>query len=260
MSDEYHRSFNYLKSRIKGAFIMKTKIILLLLVITCTVAVFMPQEAPAQTRRTYRVYIVQKGDSIWKICRNYNGNFSNTLRINTHFKNPNLIYPGDKVYLPKNNTTQPEDNQDNNMQEPESQPEETKPINTSELKKMEQEVIKLVNAERQKLGLKDYQANSQLSNIARNKSQDMRDNNYFSHTSPTYGSPFEMLRKFNVNYSAAGENIAKGQRTAQAVINAWMNSAGHRRNILSKKYTQIGVGLVKDNQGVTYWTQLFIRP
>ena len=96
--------------------------------------------------------------------------------------------------------------------------------------------------------------NWELSRVARYKSQDMKDKGYFSHTSPTYGSPFDMMKKFGITYRTAGENIAKGQRTPQAVVNAWMNSSGHRANILNSSFTQIGVGYVADGN---YWTQMF---
>ena len=98
----------------------------------------------------------------------------------------------------------------------------------------------------------------ELSNVARTKSEDMRDNNYFSHTSPTYGSPFDMMKKFGIDYMAAGENIAMGQPTAASVMNAWMNSPGHKANILSVNFTEIGVGVAKDASGTIYWTQQFI--
>ena len=73
----------------------------------------------------------------------------------------------------------------------------------------------------------------------------MQKNNYFSHTSPTYGSPFDMMRDQGVSYKSAGENIAQGQRTPQEVVQAWMNSEGHRRNILNSNYTHIGVGMIQ---------------
>lgn len=80
-------------------------------------------------------------------------------------------------------------------------------------------------------------------------------NNYFSHTSPTYGSPFDMMRDFNVSYKTAGENIAQGQRTPEEVVQAWMNSEGHRKNILSDKFTHIGVGYQQNGH---HWTQMFV--
>ena len=119
----------------------------------------------------------------------------------------------------------------------------------------ENEVVRLVNEIRREKGLKALTANWELSRVARYKSQDMVDHRYFSHTSPTYGSPFQMIRAFGLSFRTAGENIAYGQRTPQAVVNAWMNSSGHRANILNVSYTQIGVGYVAAGH---YWTQMFI--
>ncbi|MGH4138442.1 CAP domain-containing protein [Clostridium sp.] len=130
--------------------------------------------------------------------------------------------------------------------------------NLTENNKLESEVVILVNQERSKLGLAPLKANSALSNVARTKSEDMRDNNYFSHTSPTYGSPFDMMKKFGITYTAAGENIAMGQPTAASVMNGWMNSPGHKANILSANFTEIGVGVAKDASGTIYWTEQFI--
>jgi uncharacterized YkwD family protein len=118
-----------------------------------------------------------------------------------------------------------------------------------------QQVIDLTNAQRSKNGLPALKADAQLSGVAQKKSVDMAQNNYFSHTSPTYGSPFDMMRDFGVTYRSAGENIAQGQRTPQEVVNAWMNSEGHRKNILSANFTHIGVGYEKSGN---HWTQMFI--
>ncbi|NCC67911.1 MAG: secretion protein, partial [Clostridia bacterium] len=119
----------------------------------------------------------------------------------------------------------------------------------------EQQVVALVNEQRAANGLAPLTLSQPLSDAARAKSQDMHDNNYFSHTSPTFGSPFEMLSAFGISYRTAGENIAMGYSTPEAVMNGWMNSAGHRANILNANYTQIGVGYVADGN---YWTQEFI--
>jgi uncharacterized YkwD family protein len=119
----------------------------------------------------------------------------------------------------------------------------------------EQKVIELTNAERRKAGLKDLVGDTKLSSVAKTKSNDMQKNGYFSHTSPTYGSPFDMMRDFGVTYSTAGENIAQGQRTPEEVVRAWMNSEGHRKNILNGAFTHIGVG--HDTTG-NHWTQMFI--
>lgn len=133
--------------------------------------------------------------------------------------------------------------------------EQTPPASNKQMSELEKQVVELTNQERRKNGLPDLQIDTALSNVARTKSQDMQANNYFSHTSPTYGSPFDMMRDFGISYNAAAENIAQGQRTAQEVVQAWMNSSGHRANILNRNYTHIGVG--HDPNG-NYWTQMFI--
>ncbi|RJS59453.1 CAP domain-containing protein [Bacillus sp. PK3_68] len=133
---------------------------------------------------------------------------------------------------------------------------ETKPTQTTAgLSAFEQQVIDLTNNERQKAGLQPLKADSELSSVARKKSEDMLAKNYFSHTSPTYGSPFDMMKKFGITYRTAGENIAKGQRTPAEVVKAWMESPGHRANILNKDYTHIGVGYVENGN---IWTQMFV--
>lgn len=118
----------------------------------------------------------------------------------------------------------------------------------------EEQVAALVNEQRAANGLQPLTLSAALSNAARTKSQDMHDNHYFAHESPTYGSPFEMLKSFGISYRTAGENIAMGYATPEAVMNAWMNSSGHRANILNASYTQIGIGYVADGN---YWTQEF---
>jgi uncharacterized YkwD family protein len=126
---------------------------------------------------------------------------------------------------------------------------------TGDVAQFVQQVIDLTNAQRSKNGLPALKADSQLNGVAQKKSVDMAQNNYFSHTSPTYGSPFDMMRDFGVTYRSAGENIAQGQRTPQEVVTAWMNSEGHRKNILSANFTHIGVGYEKSGN---HWTQMFI--
>ncbi|NLB33736.1 MAG: hypothetical protein GX818_08260 [Tissierellia bacterium] len=121
----------------------------------------------------------------------------------------------------------------------------------------EQKVVELVNVERQKAGLSTLKMDSAISNVARAKSKDMAVNNYFAHQSPTYGSAGDMLRQFGISWSAWGENIASGQRTPEIVVNAWMNSPGHRANILSNNFSKIGVGYVTNSNGTPYWTQIF---
>ncbi|MRG86871.1 CAP domain-containing protein [Salinibacillus xinjiangensis] len=143
---------------------------------------------------------------------------------------------------------QQDQNQTNQQQEQANQ--------TQGLSEFESKVVELTNAERSKEGLPKLKADTSLSNVARKKSQDMQAKGYFSHTSPTYGSPFDMMRDFGIDYQSAAENIAKGQRTPEEVVNSWMNSSGHRKNIMNSEFTHIGVGLEKNGY---YWTQMFIK-
>jgi len=124
----------------------------------------------------------------------------------------------------------------------------------------EQQVVDLVNKERAAAGLPALKVNTKLAGVAEKKAEDLRDKNYFAHQSPTYGSPFDMMKQFGISYTSAGENIAKGQKTPADVMNGWMNSPGHKANILNSTYTEIGVGYVTDSNGTTYWVQHFIRP
>jgi len=173
-------------------------------------------------------HTVAKGDTMWKIASQYRVGTGEIIRANPQVSNPNLIYPGQVLTIPQEDAS---------------------------ALAFESEVIRLVNEQRAKNGLKALTANWELSRVARYKSRDMADNRYFSHTSPTYGTPFQMIKAFGLSYRTAGENIAYGQRTPQAVVNAWMNSSGHRANILNASYTQIGVGYVSSGH---YWTQMFI--
>jgi len=173
-------------------------------------------------------HTVIKGDTMWKIAVKYQVGLSELKSANTHIKNPALIYPGQIITIPTLNST---------------------------VSSYEGEVVRLVNEIRVKNGLKALNHDWELSRVARYKSQDMKDKNYFSHTSPTYGSPFQMMKSFGISYRSAGENIAKGYATPEAVVNGWMNSSGHRANILNSSFTHIGVGYVS---GGNYWTQMFI--
>lgn len=121
------------------------------------------------------------------------------------------------------------------------------------------EVLNLVNQERAKVGAPAVKLHKGLQDAALLKSKDMADKNYFSHQSPTYGSPFDLIKARGISYTAAGENIAAGQRSAESVMNSWMNSPGHKANILNKDYTHLGVGIYKGGSYGIYHTQLFIR-
>lgn len=144
-------------------------------------------------------------------------------------------------------------------QEPQQTPAPAKTPNTpvEGLTSLEQEMINLVNSERKKNNLPALKVNSELTRVARIKSQDMVDNNYFSHYSPTYGSPFDMLKSFGIEYLYAGENIAANS-TVQKAHTSLMNSSGHRQNILSPNFTDIGIGIKQSKRYGYIFTQIFI--
>lgn len=175
-------------------------------------------------------YTVKRGDSMWKIAVKHQVGLSEIIAANPQIKNPALIYPGQKLTIPTVTTTS-----------------------------QENEVIRLVNVERSRAGLSPLKMNWELSRVARYKSADMANKGYFSHNSPTYGTPFQMMENFGLRFTAASENIAYGQRTPAEVVRDWMNSPGHRSNIMSGSYNEIGVGLAKNKNGVCYWTQMFMR-
>lgn len=202
----------------------------ILFTLTLIVALALGNHTHAES---YDTYTVKSGDSMWKIAVKYQVGVSEIINANPQVKNPNLIYPNQKLNIP---------------------------VKSKEDVSIESQILNLVNKERSKQGLQSLTLNWELSRVAKIKSQDMATNNYFSHQSPTYGSPFDMMKKFGISYRSAGENIAGGQRTAQEVMNSWMNSSGHRANILSSSFTQLGVGYVKGGSYGTYWTQMFIRP
>lgn len=130
----------------------------------------------------------------------------------------------------------------------------------SKLQQKELEVFFQTNQEREAQGAKALSLHVNLSAVAQEKSRDMHNQQYFDHTSPTYGSPFDMMRAFGISFQAAGENIAAGYRTSGDVMTGWMNSEGHRKNILSSNFSYIGVGYHHGQSGYNhYWTQMFMR-
>lgn len=129
---------------------------------------------------------------------------------------------------------------------------------TTDLSANEKLLIDLINQERAKANLAPLQADTELMKVARIKCKDMADNNYFSHYSPTYGSPFDMMRQFGITFKSAAENIA-GNSTVQGAVTAWMKSEGHRQNIMNSSYTHTGVGIVESKKYGYLFVQMFIR-
>lgn len=169
-------------------------------------------------------HYVARGDSLWKISRSYGVALDKLINANPQIKDPNLIYPGDRVYVPDGKDTAAE------------------------------KVLELTNANRRASGLKDLKLDAELCRVAQAKADDMAAKGYFSHQSPTYGSPSDMLKAFGVSYRYMGENIAKGYDSAEKVVQGWMNSSGHRANILNGNFTALGVGY---NSTAKTWVQIF---
>lgn len=176
--------------------------------------------------------------------------------------------PSDSGSESKDNTPQdPDDSKNDGRENPgTAKPDEPKADDTnnseskddaeiSSVSEYEKRVVELVNEIRSSYGLGTLKLNEKLSSVAREKSNNMQQLKYFSHTSPTYGSPFDMMKSFGITYNTAGENIAMGYSTPETVVDAWMNSEGHRANILNSSYKEIGVGYIADGN---YWTQMFI--
>lgn len=121
----------------------------------------------------------------------------------------------------------------------------------------EKEVFDLINNQRTQNGLSALKLDTETLRVARIKAQDMVDNNYFSHNSPTYGSPFQMLNSFKISYKTAGENIA-GNSSNSSAVTAWMNSSGHKANILNSSFNYTGIGVVKSSKYGKVYVQMFL--
>src|SRR5690554_4711485 len=174
----------------------------------------------------FKHYKVSKGDSFWFIGQRYGVDYRKLMQLNPDV-DPYNMHVGEVIRLKES---------------------------AEHSATFEEQVVSLVNRERTNRGLKPLQHRADIKNVAHKKAQDMINSNYFSHNSPNYGSPFDMLRTFGISYQAAAENIAKGQTTPEQVMNSWMNSTGHRNNILNGNFDSIGVGFYHGA-----WVQMFIK-
>ncbi|RSK51797.1 CAP domain-containing protein [Bacillus canaveralius] len=225
---------------------------------------------PAQVK----MYTYQSGnltnEQIDSILKKYMSNFNvqwNNVQVQQPVQKQPVAQPAPKQQVqqpaPKQQTKQPAPKQQVQQpaaqqpakKAPAQQPAKAAAPASSQVSAFEQQVLDLTNQERAKHGIPALKLDVELSKVAREKSRDMQAKGYFSHTSPTYGSPFDMMKQFGISYKSAGENIAMGQRSPQEVVTAWMNSEGHRKNILNPSYTNLGVGHVAQGN---YWTQMFI--
>ena len=210
---------------------MKKRFVAALTSALLAASLFLPSMTPAAHAESAVSYTVQRGDSVWKIAVKFHVGMPEIINAN-NLKNPSLIYPGQKLIIPQID---------------------------QKVAAFQNRVVALTNQQRAKYGLPPLKLNWELQRLARVKSEDMRNRNYFDHNSPTYGSPFTMMKSFGISYSYAGENIAAGQQTPEAVVDSWMKSPGHRANILKKEFTEIGCGVAFGGSYRLYWTQEFIR-
>ncbi|TXC93122.1 LysM peptidoglycan-binding domain-containing protein [Metabacillus litoralis] len=201
-----------------------------LIAVTFVFLLIMPAVSHGQIKTfkepPFEFYKVSKGDTFWYIAQRYGLDYKRLMELNPSIE-PRNMHVGEVIRL--------------------------KPSAKS-VSSFEEQVVQLVNQERAKVGLKALTHRADVKNVAQKKAEDMINSNYFSHTSPNYGSPFDMLKTFGISYTNAGENIAKGQKTPQEVMNAWMNSSGHRANILKPEFDAIGVGFYHGA-----WVQMFIK-
>lgn len=191
-----------------------------------------PIQTNAQSIKTFKeapfeFYKVVRGDSFWFIGKRYGLDYKELMRLNPSVE-PLKMQIGSNIRLKGSEESQKVGN-------------------------FEAEVAALVNKERARYGLQPLKHRTDIANVAEVKAKEMVDRAYFSHTSPTYGSPFDMLKRFNISYRSAGENIAQGQQSPESVMNSWMNSSGHRANILNSQFNSIGVGYYGGA-----WVQLFV--
>ena len=135
------------------------------------------------------------------------------------------------------------------------EPDEDAPEESGGVQEAAEAVASLVNAARQDAGLSELELDADLCAAAQARAQEIAQS--FSHTRPDGSSCFTILEELGISYRAAGENIAMGQRTPEEVMDGWMNSSGHRANILNGTFTSIGVGYYVDGAGAAHWVQIF---
>lgn len=123
---------------------------------------------------------------------------------------------------------------------------------------MKAEIVRLTNVERVKAGLPELKVLPELMDCAQTKADDMRENHYFGHDSPVYGTPGEMIKSFIPRAKAAGENIISSMKTPQEAVEGWVSSSGHYKTMLNEKYTHIGVGIIVGADGGCWYIQQFV--
>lgn len=195
-------------------------------------------------------YTVESGDTLYTIAEDHGVSVDALMEENSSIENPDVINVGQSIAIPGSESSSSSES---------SSAETSDAVSSQSESEFEQEVVRLTNEVRAENGLAPVEADSSLQSVADAKSQDMIENDYFAHESPTYGSPFDMMKEFGVSYEGAGENIAAGQDTPQDVVDAWMDSPGHRDNILNPDFTHIAIGYEEGGEYGQYWTQMFLE-
>jgi uncharacterized YkwD family protein len=211
---------------------MKKKLLMFMLAFAFMFSTFAATASAQTGPYTYKTYTVKYGGSLSAVSKITGIHLDDLKSYNPDIKSYNWLPKGTVVYLP----------------------------DVARSLYIQNEVIRLVNIERAKVGLKPLALDDNLGKVARVKSQDMAGTTYFSHTSPRYGSAANLVSSFGLKWRMTGENIASGYTTPAGVVQGWMNSPGHKRNMLSSRYNLIGVGIAKSyKNGRVYWTQEFIQ-
>lgn len=169
---------------------------------------------------------------MWNISVKYDLRLEKLISSNPQLENPNLIYPGEAIFLPGTNHI---------------------PLSQKE------QLLNIVNNERIKSGLHPFRFDPNLEKVAEKKAIDMREHQYVGHKSPTYGNPKEMVRSFHIPARSVQENLGAGEASAKEIFKTWMNSQIHRQNLLEKRTTHIGIGYAEGGLHGHYWTILFIE-
>lgn len=176
-------------------------------------------------------YIVHYGDTFWNISIRYSIKLADLINVNSHVENPNMIYPGDKIYIP----------------------------HISEMNNQVESLYALINAERRKKGLKPLKIDIKLNTAAQVKAEDMRIHQYVAHKSPTYGNPNLMLEAFKIPSTYVQENIGAGLATPEEMFSSWMNSSIHREKLMDENLATIGIGYAEGGLHNYYWTVLMVK-
>ena len=206
----------------------------------------------AQTAQDFETLCKKKPD-FENICKE-NFDFASVCQIKTDCKDQNTKQ--DQIAGNTQNKSDQANKNDKENKDDQDDSTTDEPVSAGQ-SSMTSQVVSLVNTERAKQGLTALKSDSKLAELAQKKAEDMAKSQYFSHTSPTYGSAFDMLKAAGYTYKTAGENIAMGQKSAASVMDGWMNSSGHRANILNTAYEKIGVGYAVSQNGTPYWVQIF---